>query len=438
MVLLKAFELGTDLGNERPYIVGLQSELADGKRDLEKVAANIELLDSRMGKVKQELARLMCMRCLLTSRKDQQSSEGSTEPGEPHSIVSETTSEGSILGLENVPSLDLHAYFNSNEVKNVRGQTSSSMLLRWEQGTFQKVKKLSDAKSNRGVVWLMEHKDSKKMFAVKTMPNSWIQESYAEFFQEHPNEAEMPWVDIGCTRYLNSVGYQFACTLEGVYRSHEETFVMSSFASGGDLFDTTLKGEAVGPKRELAMAPWVLQVLAALQQLHDMGIVHRDVSLENVLLTGNDQGGASVKLRDFSMAAAGRIHNVVRGKPSYQAPEMHSGGDYDAFLSDSFAAGVLVYALLLKDYPWLSTKPGKCMRFQYVVKNGLRAYMLKACAQNAEATACISEDLLKLLEGMLMIKPDQRLTLGEKQLGDRRSVWHEPWLQSYGARFRSL
>merc|ERR1719199_816037 len=98
-----------------------------------------------------------------------------------------------------------------------------------------------------------------------------------------------------------------------------------------------------------------------------MHVVHRDISLENILLTSSGKDNPSVKLIDFGMASTGRIfRNSPRGKASYEAPEMRNGGEYDAFLSDSFAAGVVVYGLLLKDYPWLSTKPGQCKRFELI------------------------------------------------------------------------
>ena len=48
----------------------------------------------------------------------------------------------------------------------------------------------------------------------------------------------------------------------------------------------------------------------------------------------------------------------VRGKQSYQAPEMHGSDTYDAFLADDFALGVVVFAMAVQDYPWTATKKG--------------------------------------------------------------------------------
>merc|ERR1719440_262024 len=101
------------------------------------------------------------------------------------------------------------------------------------------------------------------------MPNKWVCKSHEEFTQQRPQETECPWQDLGCTRFLNSVNFEYACNLEGVYRSRDDTFVASTFASGGDLFDVACAGASLSPgrERELSMAPLVLQLFSAVQQL---------------------------------------------------------------------------------------------------------------------------------------------------------------------------
>jgi serine/threonine protein kinase len=162
-----------------------------------------------------------------------------------------------------------------------------------------------------------------------------------------------------------------------------------------------------------------------------MQIVHRDISLENVLQATGKDGNPEIRIIDFGMATIGRkFRKCARGKASYQAPEMRASKEYDAFLSDEFAAGVVVYSLLTMDYPWLSTEPGKCKRFGYVLDHGLRAYCEKQCVRSTKDRVIdrMSRPLMQLLEGMLSFDPDSRLTLGEQQWVDRRSVWEEMWM----------
>ncbi|HEX3476413.1 MAG TPA: protein kinase [Kofleriaceae bacterium] len=100
-----------------------------------------------------------------------------------------------------------------------------------------------------------------------------------------------------------------------------------------------------------------LEVLRGLGHAHDLpepgagsgrvlGIVHRDVSPQNVLVSCE----GAVKLSDFGLAkvraASGVVRSdVVRGKPSYMAPEQIAGEPLDG-RTDLYAAGVMLWEML--------------------------------------------------------------------------------------------
>lgn len=294
------------------------------------------------------------------------------------------------------------------------------------------MKQLCEAPRNKGVVLLMLDQATNKMCAVKQMPNTWLLTSHEDFVAAYPTESELPWQDIGCTRFLNSVGFKYACSLEGVFRGDVDTFVASEFASEGDLFDTALSGLAPGPTREAKFSKIVFQLFDAMEQLHSMQIVHRDMSLENVLLTRQNGKDLEVKIIDYAMASTkGTFLTGICGKASYQAPEMFTQKWHDPFLSETFSVGVLLYALFAKDYPWMATKPGVCKHFEYFRAEGFRELIAKRKVRKAtdKIISVLSEPLKELLEGMLTIDPDERLSLGE--LEGRRSVWDMPWMKQH-------
>jgi serine/threonine protein kinase len=96
------------------------------------------------------------------------------------------------------------------------------------------------------------------------------------------------------------------------------------------------------------------EILAGLDYAHrktdergnPLGIVHRDVSPQNVLVSYEGE----VKIVDFGIArAATKVHStqagVIKGKFGYMSPEQAMGKDVDA-RSDVFAAGILLYEML--------------------------------------------------------------------------------------------
>jgi serine/threonine-protein kinase len=94
-----------------------------------------------------------------------------------------------------------------------------------------------------------------------------------------------------------------------------------------------------------------------------LGVVHRDVSPQNVLVT---LSGAA-KLVDFGIAkATGRASNMtqegeIKGKFGYMAPEQVQGHKVDR-RSDLFALGILAYLLTTGKHPFRGDNPAATVR----------------------------------------------------------------------------
>lgn len=278
------------------------------------------------------------------------------------------------------------------------------------------------------------------------MPNWWVEKSHADFLRSYPQEKELPWQDIGCTKFLNDIGYPYGVTLVGVYRDSKMTEVITSFATEGDLFMWCSRPQSLppGPAREKCMRVVMRQLFDGLRQLHDLGIAHRDISLENVLATKGDQPDSlRLLIIDYGMASTSRFVSGTRGKKSYQAPESHEDGEYDAFAADVFSAGVVLWCTLVNDYPWLSTKPGADHCFEYYRKHGFEKFIRKRALRGTttKVAEVLSEPVKELLEGLLQVDPKDRLTLGESKVFShddvnpttrfhaKRSMWNEEWMQ---------
>ncbi|GAB1641676.1 hypothetical protein KRMM14A1259_20990 [Krasilnikovia sp. MM14-A1259] len=93
------------------------------------------------------------------------------------------------------------------------------------------------------------------------------------------------------------------------------------------------------------------EVSAALAAAHARGIVHRDVTPANVMLTSS-----GVKVVDFGISALIGENDIdpdgsLLGTPAYLAPERLEGGQVSP-ATDVYAVGLLIYRTLIGQLPW--------------------------------------------------------------------------------------
>lgn len=310
----------------------------------------------------------------------------------------------------------------------------------WDNGSFTLVHNLPDAIKNNSRVLLMKRceADGGHFVAVKRMPTEWVRRAPKEFKKHHPDTSENPWVDLGLIRQLNTLGYPYVCDLIGVFHDDVETYVVTSYCTGGELFGWCDSELRHGKDREAVMLPIATQFFHAVRWLHDYGIAHRDLSLENIIMSVSVNGDLQVKMIDFGMATLDQTSQMeVYGKQSYQAPEMHEKAPYNNFLVDVFALGVVLFAMAAQDYPWTTTKPSVCKFFEYVGMFGFRKFLEKRKLRKGNGEYLIevfTPPFIEVLEGLLEMKPWMRISLGEAQLPSkdvvgRASVWDLEWFQ---------
>ena len=119
----------------------------------------------------------------------------------------------------------------------------------------------------------------------------------------------------------------------------------------------------------------VLQVLAGLAAVHQAGLVHRDVKLDNVFYCEGAPGQRRIKLLDFGIVkvlspvkdgprlkppAIPTERGVAMGTPRYLAPEQVSGQPVDA-RSDLYAVGLVLYGLIAGRGPFDHRKGGPAL-----------------------------------------------------------------------------
>jgi len=112
----------------------------------------------------------------------------------------------------------------------------------------------------------------------------------------------------------------------------------------------------VGPLPPWRLASIFTQILAALGEAHHLGITHRDVKPDNVLLEPTRSGQDWVKVIDFGIAkiagdrALTQVGRVV-GTPEYMSPEQIQGRAAGP-ASDLYAVGVMLFQAVTGEFPF--------------------------------------------------------------------------------------
>jgi len=126
------------------------------------------------------------------------------------------------------------------------------------------------------------------------------------------------------------------------------------------LVGTALSSELARGPMPLARGIDILeQMCAALARAHDLGVVHRDLKSDNILLSTRGGRKDFVKILDFGLAHLAldpRLapKGAVFGTPEYMAPEQARGEEATA-QSDLYALGVLLFEMLTGQLPFRSS-----------------------------------------------------------------------------------
>jgi eukaryotic-like serine/threonine-protein kinase len=127
-------------------------------------------------------------------------------------------------------------------------------------------------------------------------------------------------------------------------------YIAMEHVPGGNLKDLITRRRALEPAEAARLAS---QVAEALSEAHELGIVHRDIKPQNVLI---DEAG-DAKVADFGIALAASSTsttsgtNRVFGTASYMSPE-HAMGERVGPESDLYSLGVVLYEMLTGTLPF--------------------------------------------------------------------------------------
>ncbi|OHT02152.1 hypothetical protein TRFO_30857 [Tritrichomonas foetus] len=179
------------------------------------------------------------------------------------------------------------------------------------------------------------HHRSKNPFAVKVISKSKLQQS--------KNGKQMLFNE---TVLAPLIDHPSIIEIIEISDSHSQIFQFMRFAEHGDLLRRLRKA----PFENSVALRIIDQLLSAVEYLHANGIVHRDIKLENILLSKH----TGAKLCDFGLASLtfdGRVSGNC-GSFEYSAPEAIRQPVFDGFKADMWSVGIVIYAIFSRKLPF--------------------------------------------------------------------------------------
>ncbi|GAN08348.1 conserved hypothetical protein [Mucor ambiguus] len=183
-------------------------------------------------------------------------------------------------------------------------------------------------------------------------------------------------------------------------------YIIMEYGVDGDLFDSVTSHE-IGLK-EYEVKIIFDQIAHAISFLHNRGIVHRDIKLENVIMC--DRKSLTVKLCDFGLSTFIRSNKPLEtscGTIMYAAPELLESKGYGKEI-DVWSLGVLLFTALATSTPFPQVgddgKEEDRQRLREQIKTGKLDYSLPVWEE-------ISDDAKDLINNMIMVDTTKRFSI---------------------------
>ena len=170
-------------------------------------------------------------------------------------------------------------------------------------------------------------------------------------------------------RAANRVDHAHIVDIHDVGETEDgELYLVMEYLIGDSLSSQIAKGPMPVPRAVDILE----QMTAALARAHDLGVVHRDLKSDNIMITARGGRKDFVKILDFGLAALTRDPRLapkgaVFGTPEYMSPEQARGEDAIAS-SDLYALGVLFFEMLTGRLPFRSGDRDELLEMQRKAK----------------------------------------------------------------------
>jgi len=214
-------------------------------------------------------------------------------------------------------------------------------------------------------------------------------------------------------KLARQVSHRHVCRMYDLGEEWLSIYISMEYVAGEDLKKFIHRAGHLNEAKALDLAK---QILEGLVEAHRLGVVHRDLKPQNIMI---DRDG-NAKIMDFGIARS--LHTkgvtgtgVIIGTPEYMAPEQAEGRDVD-HRADIYALGAILFEMVTGRVPFegetplsivlkhRSEPPVDPQTINTQISEGMSRVILKCLEKNRESryqsAAAVLEDLVQVEKGL--------------------------------------
>ncbi|KAL1306831.1 hypothetical protein AAFC00_005487 [Neodothiora populina] len=252
-----------------------------------------------------------------------------------------------------------------------------------------------------GKVKLARNKETGEQVAVKIVPRLSTDEHRTPQDRERADHSK----EVRTAReaaIVTLVDHPYICGMRDVVRTNYHWYMLFEYVNGGQMLDYIISH---GRLKEKQARKFGRQIASALDYCHRNSIVHRDLKIENILISKT----GDIKIIDFGLSNTFSPKSLLKtfcGSLYFAAPELLQAKAYVGPEVDVWSFGIVLYVLVCGKVPF---DDQSMPQLHAKIKKGVVEY-----------PPWLSTECKSLIGRMLVTDPNQRAPLSE--------IMAHPWM----------
>ncbi|KAL8729812.1 MAG: hypothetical protein Q9181_004870 [Wetmoreana brouardii] len=252
-----------------------------------------------------------------------------------------------------------------------------------------------------GKVKLAKNLDTGEQVAVKIVPRQSTDEHHSNRDRERADHSK----EIRTAReaaIVTLLNHPYICAMRDVVRTNYHWYMLFEYVNGGQMLDYIISH---GRLKEKQARKFGRQIASALDYCHRNSIVHRDLKIENILISKT----GDIKIIDFGLSNLFSPRAQLKtfcGSLYFAAPELLQAKQYTGPEVDVWSFGIVLYVLVCGKVPF---DDQSMPQLHAKIKKGVVDY-----------PTWLSNECRNLISRMLVTDPKQRASLVE--------ILNHPWI----------